>query len=192
MPFAYVALAEVKSYLNITTSTDDALINASITAAIKAVNAYCRRQFEAVTATRSYNQYYARLRGTALYLDEDLLTVTTLTNGEGTVIPTTPTAGYWLEPRNEPPYSLIRLKSAYYFNWNTDSDITVAGTWGYSATCPEDVARATLRWAVYLYRQKDTPDFEVTATPDGGQQVIPHGIPADIKPLLAPYRRIQL
>lgn len=190
MAFSYTSRTKVKSYLNITSSGDDTLIDDVVTAAMAAVNAYCRRQFEPATQTRYFGAFYPRLHGSALYLDDDLLTVTTLTNGETTVIPS---GGYWLEPRNDQgPYSLIRLKTNYYWTFNTDGEISVAGTWGYSSTCPEDIARATLRWAVYLYRQKDTPDFEVTATPDGGQQVIPHGVPADIKPMLNPYRRVQI
>jgi hypothetical protein len=189
VPFNYTTVAAVKATLAITSSADDQLIADAVTAACAAVNTYCHRQFEPVTQTRYYGQYYDRMRGSILYLDDDLLSLTTLTNAEASVIPNT---GYWLEPRNVPPYGAIRLKTSYTWTFNTDGEIAVAGTWGYSSSCPEDIARATLRWAIYLYRQKDTPDFEVTATPDGGQQVIPHGIPADIKPLLTPYRRVQI
>jgi hypothetical protein len=182
---AYITSAELKTYGGVSGSGDDTLLAALISAAQKAIDAHCHRSFEETSATR----YYAttdRRRGQGLCLDADLLTVTTLTNGESSVIPST---GYWLEPRNEPPYQMIRLKSSYVWNFNTDGEISVAGTWGWSATAPDDIKQATKRLATYFYKQKDAQVFDVTAMPDAGVITVPQGIPKDVLLLLEPYRR---
>lgn len=199
---AYVDKVAVKQYLGISTTTDDDLIEALIARAQRAIESYCHRWFEARTETRYYRRDAVDAGDTlrhsiseipglvngVLYLDDDLLSVTTLTNGDGTVIPTT---GYWLGPRNSgPPYWYICLKSTYSWAFDTDGEISVAGTWGYSATAPEDIVHSTIRLAAYYYRQKDVQVFDTTAAPELGVITVPQGLPADVKILLEPYRRV--
>jgi hypothetical protein len=113
-----------------------------------------------------------------------LLTVTTLTNGDGDTISA---SDFWLLPRNTPPYWYIKLKSggtttAYEFD--TDGEVSVAGTWGYTATVPDEIVQAATRIAAYIYRQKDSQVFDTTAVPELGVMTIPSGIPKDVRTLL--------
>jgi len=184
---AYISIASLKSYLGISATTDDALLSSCITRAQDAIDAYTGRWFEARTATRYYDD--ADILDDTLYLDADLLTVTTLSNGDSSATAIT-AAYYTLLPRNATPYFAIKLKSTHG-GWEFDSDCwaSVAGTWGWAATAPDDVAQATLRMAAYMYRSKDSQVFDVTSQPELGQMTIPQGMPADVKLLLAPYRR---
>lgn len=122
-----------------------------------------------------------------LWLGQDIKSVTTLTNGDGsTVISST---GYWLEPRNSTAaYQYIRLKTAESWTFDTDGEISVDGHWGYSTTAPDDIVQACKRWAAYLYRQRSAQVYDVTADPELGIITVPQGIPADVKLLLDPFK----
>ena len=105
---AYCTLAQVKNYLGITADTDDVLLAALIDRAQAAIDIYCGRKFEATSGTRYYEM--DAVDGDYLRLDDDLISITTLTNGDdsSTVITS---AYYWLWPQNDgPPYHSIRLK----------------------------------------------------------------------------------
>ena len=190
---AYVTRADVKQYLGITEADDDQLIADLISSADKAIDAYTDRHFEASTKTRYY------LRGDlmeddpqALWLGDDLLSLTSVANGDadGTAILT---SDFFLLPRNYgPPYHQLRLKtdSTSSWEWDTDCYVAVVGTWGYSTTPPANIVQAARRLAGYYYRQKDSQVFDVTALPEQGVITVPAGIPADVKVLLAPYRKM--
>jgi hypothetical protein len=186
---AYATLADVKEEGSFGNTVDDRLLQQKLTNAQAMIDNFCNRHFEAVAATRSYNRFYAGIRGgSLLYLDSDLLTLTGLTNGNGAAIPTDG-SGCWLEPRNEPPYGVIRLKSAYVFTLDVDGDITVTGTWGFTATPPADIQEATVQLANYLYRLRDSQVFDVTADMSSGQLTIPKGVPVSVMKILNNYRR---
>lgn len=210
---AYIVLADVKTYLGITSTDDDTLLGTLITAAQKEIEAYCKRSFEGTTSTRYYrqedlialpkgSQYRPLWRATVgyswdysygygtysggadgyysnvLWLGKDLLSVSTLTNGDESAISST---GYWLEPRNDPPYQWVHLKTSEQWNFNTDGEISVAGTWGFSTSADATIQQLAKEMTAYLYRLKDTQVFDVTANPEAGVITIPKGVPAHIK-----------
>jgi hypothetical protein len=124
--------------------------------------------------------------GYALYIDEDLYSLTALVNGDGAVIPV---GSLWLEPRNEgPPYRILRLYSSYVWTWNTDSEVIVSGSFGYSAAAPEAIQQATREYAAYLYRLKDTGPGDVAGFEEAGVVQQPKGIPEHVRRKLEPYR----
>jgi len=188
----YARLGALKTYLGIDhdTSGDDVLLETLLTQASKAIDTYTRRTFEAETETRYFEAADLDDNYT-LVVDRDLLTVTTLTNGDdsATVIPDTE---YWLTPRNRTPKQGIRLKADSTYQWENDTDywITVAGTWGYSADPPTDIVHACIRLAAYYYAQKDAQVFDVTANPEAGVITVPQGIPRDVERILGPYCRV--
>lgn len=185
---AYATLVQLKGYLGISGTGDDTLLGDLLDRATAAIDAYCRRAFAASTETRYYG--LDAVNGQTLLLDGDLLTITTLTNGDsdGTVLASD---AYWLLPRNAgPPYHAIRLKSDYDWEQDTDCEISVAGTWGYSETPPDDIVHACIRLAAYYYRQKDAQIFDVTAVPEAGVITVPQGIPADVKIILDRYKAL--
>ena len=192
---AYATLPELRAYLNIAAANtdDDALLSAALTRAQKSIDAWCGWSFEAVTATRYYDPYAdvdPRDRA-VLHLDEPLLTLATLTNGDTTAITS---AQYLLEPANTSPKWRVRIKASTGLYWTCDDEdheqsISVAGTWGYSATADGVIQQAALRLAAYMYRQRDAQVFDVTAQPAEGILMIPQGMPKDVTVMLASYRR---
>jgi len=168
--------------------TDDDLIEDCIDDAVEYIESRTGKSFVATTDTRYYRQ--EAVNYLTLTLDEDLLTVTTLTKGDedGTEIDSD---DYWLLPRNEgPPYRRIELKenSDHSWDWTTDGEISVAGTWGFSSNPPDDILRAVKVLAAYFYRQKDTQVFDVVAVPEAGVITIPQGIPATVNKIIAKYQ----
>src|SRR5690606_24194618 len=89
---------------------------------------------------------------------------------------------YRLFPRNDSPKWLIRLDESQ--SWSVsdgDSEISVAGTWGYSATAPADIQHACVRLAAFLYRQKDnSADLDRPLITGDGVTIMPTNLPADV------------
>lgn len=187
---AYAGLHEVKQYLGLADADgDDTLLSGLIARAQRVIENYTGRNFEAVTATKYFT--IDQVEGRWLYLwGYDLLTVTTLTDGDAGA--TVFTSGqYRLEPRNETPKWAIRLNEDYDWDFDdSDSVITVAGTWGYTATPPEDIKHACIRLVAFIYRQKDTSaDVDRPMVTGDGVTIMPSGLPQDVKSLLDSYRR---
>lgn len=184
---SYTTIDNVRRVLGIDTFDDDDILALKITAAQAEVERFCGRIFEATTATRYYTEDYDGFDGKLLLLDGDLQSVTTLTNGDGTVIPS---GGYWLEPRNQSYYQVIHLKSTYDWTFDTDGQVSVLGSWGRSATAPADIVEVTTELAAYLYRLKDVSSFTLTTIPDTGDTPVPIDIPKHVKAALAGYRSL--
>jgi hypothetical protein len=183
---AYCTLAGLRAYLGITETDDDDLLQGFISHAQQMIDKDRNRSFEALTATKYYT--YADVSGSVLWLGADLLTVTTLSNGDASATEI-PAAGYWLQPRNETPKVAIKLKSSYYWTVDADCEIAVAGTWGYSTEAPADIQLACMRLAAYLYRGRDSQVFDVTADPTMGVITVPKGMPQDVRVILDRYPR---
>lgn len=189
----YFTLTDVRAYLNTDSTADDALLSTLIGRASALVETHCGRTFVARAETRVYDAVADVHRGDLL-LDDDLLTVTTLTNGDGAEIAA---SAYVLLPANHTPKYAIRLKASSSVSWtyNTDPEqaISVNGSWGYhnGTAAPEDVRHATARLAAWLYKQRDAP-FENTGLPELGEVIIPTALPADIQRTLAPYVRVRV
>lgn len=163
------------------------LMQDSLDEAESVINDYTRRQFAGTAGTVYYNRYSQRLvQSQALYLQEDLHTLVSLTNGDQTVIPV---GSVWLEPRNAgAPYRIVRLRSPYVYVWNTDSDVVIAGTFGFSTVAPAAIARATVELASWYYRIKDVGPTMVSGMDAAGEVQYPKDIPDHIRGKLLPYR----
>lgn len=186
---SYASLTNLKDYLGISVATteDDPLLTDLLTRAEGIIDAYTGRHFEAETATKYFT--IDDIDGQNLYLwGYDLLSVTKLTNGDGVEIAS---GSYKLFPRNDDPKWIIRLNEDKAWNFtNGDSEISVAGKWGYSATAPADITHACIRLAAFLYRQKDTSaDIDRPMVTGDGVTIMPSGLPADVQKLLDRYKR---
>ena len=191
----YTTLAQFKTYLPIKTpdTVDDALIEQCIEAASRAIDKYTNRTFYARTQTRLYNvpgwqTGFERV----LYLDDDLLTVTTLTNGDGTVIAA---ADYLLLPYNTSPKYAVRIKPTSGLDWQASADgetlavISVAGTWGYSASAPDDIEQVCLMVATDLYKKRSGQGEEAAQVTGAGVVIRPAGMPKAAREMLQNYVR---
>jgi len=195
---SYATLSEFLAQPEITSAApvDDVFIEDILQRASRAVDTYCGTWFYADTQTRTYDLP----RGRELELDAPLLAVTTLTNGDGVAITSTE---YNLLPKNGPHYWFIKLKSSSTTLWqpstngDTESVVTVAGSWGYvnrTATTPASVKAilnttdACLAIALAAYKKRYGIGVEGVATVTGAGVVItPRGIPTEAKQLLTPY-----
>lgn len=186
----YTTLGTVREYLSpdgaLGTVQDD-LITQCILRAESAIDSYTRRNFAGTAGTVLYSRYYAdRVRNQAFYLDRDLHTLVGVVNGDGRNIPL---GSVWLEPRNNnPPYKILRFKSAFVWVWSTDTDVIVSGTFGFSTVAPTDIQQATVRYAAYLFKQKDVGITDTAGFQEAGEVQYTSGMPQDVRWLLAPYR----
>lgn len=189
---AYTTVSLLKTYLGATTSNDDTLLTALIARAQAIIDAYCQRTFEASANTSKTFDADRDTDGAWLYLDEDLASINTVTNGDGDVL--TASTEYMTEPRNRTPYFAIKLisQSGLSWTWTTapENAITISGKWAYSTSAPDDIVHATLRLAAYLYRQRDNAADLDRPVYVGNATILPSQLPSDIKTILAPYRRL--
>ena len=192
---AYADLATLKAYLDLTVTdaADDALITSLVARAQAAINAYTHRVFEASADTTRYLDADKDVDWAVLRLGADLAAVTSVVNGDGVTV----TAGqYTTQPRNVTPFRALKLLASSGIGWTYTTDpegaIAVTGKWAYSATAPADIVQACVRWAAHMYRQKDSSTFETTVYPEAGIIERPVGMPADVRLLLQPYKRISL
>ncbi len=187
----YCTVDDVRALLGVVETADDALLGTLITRASALIDRVTRRTFAERTETRLYTPTVHN-DGNLLLVDDDLLSVTTLTNGDGQVIPA---GGYLLYPLNTSPKYGIKLKSAYSWTYTDDPDgaISVAGTWGYctTATRPADITQACARLALWMYRHKDAP-FGKAGNTITGEYEVPVSLPLDVARILEKYRRAAL
>ncbi len=185
---AYTTLTDVKTYLGIGMDIDDALLTTLISTAQRLVEAWCGRVFEAsADSTRAFHCVYPYVIGNTLYVDNDLCQITTVTNGDGSIIAP---ENYIVWP-SAPPYHAIHLKDSSYawtFNDNPWDAIAITGRWGYSLAVPELVAQATTMLTSWLYR-----NITATATGNGKGKTAQHHnghLPGHVVVLLEAYRRV--
>ena len=157
----YSTLAQFKPLAKITSTdaTDDTAIEGLIEDASRFLDSETGRTFYARTETRYFS--LPEDGGRELRMDDDLLTITTLTNGDAATIAATE---YNLIPKNSTPKYAIRLKEASDYWWEADSSgnteyvITIVGTWGYTATAGNDIRSACLQIALSMYQGRFDAD----------------------------------
>ncbi len=189
---AYCTNTEVKTYLGISGTADDALITALIARAQAAIDRHTHRTFSSTAdSTRSFT-VEEDTDGRTLWFDEDIVSITTVTtNADASTGTTVSSTEYTTLPRNRTPYYGIKIKSSVSKDWTYENDpetgVTVAGKWAYSTTPPDDVKHACVRLSSFYYQQKDAQVYDVTTIPDAGIITLPQGIPADVQLVLEPY-----
>ena len=190
---AYCGVDELKEYLGVTGTADDAMLLTLLAAAQRTIDSYCARTFEATADTVRTFDSQRDVDGYTLTVDSDLCAITSIVNGDGTTISN---SHYVTEPRNETPYYAIRLKTSAGKVWtstvsgDSENAITVTGKWAYSTSAPSDIAHVCKRLAAYIYRQKDNAGDLDRAVIAGNSTILPAQIPSDIRLMLAPYRRL--
>lgn len=126
----YTTLTSVRTEKGIVESGDDALLRRYIRVAGQLVNLWTTRRFVPIIETNSFGWSH-RANAYDLKLDDDLLEITTLTDGAGTVITSDL---YNLRPDNVYPKRTVELKSAGSYTWQLpyrESRITINGVFGY-------------------------------------------------------------
>ena len=194
---AYITLSEFKVYIGVDTSdtSDDTLLQQHINSAKALIEQRTDKIFDASTDTTRYFNAMDDIdySNRTLYLRDWIAAVpTTLTNGDGIVIPSNQfVMGL---NRNKAPFSTIQLKmnSDYFWTFNdTPEDaISILGKWGFSTTAPDDIKQLSFRIAAFFYRQKDAQVFDQTVTNELGSIRIKAQLPKDIEDMLMSYQRL--
>jgi hypothetical protein len=191
----YTTLANVKTRGSIksTNAGDDTFISALITRASAIIDNYTDNHFVKVTGTRKFDIPRNPRR---LLLDDWLIACTSVTNGNGVVIPSTE---YTLEDYNNPPYYAIVLKrnTAYFFlpdnTMNERKCISVAGDWGWSTAAPDDIIEACERLVTQMYKSRTGENMSGSTVITGaGVLQTPRTLPRDVTDILDNYKRTVL
>lgn len=191
----YVSTAEAKAYLRITDSVDDTEIGLLCTAASRAIDLRCGRQFGQVAApeTRVYNARYDRHRRRPAWVVDidDLPTTTGFTVAvNGTTVTA---AGYTLEPRNAVLKGkvwtlLVFGPLAEATPCGDEYEISSAGSWGWGAVPSTIKSAGRLQVNRWLSR-RDSP-YGVAGSPqDGSELRLLEKLDPDVALMLSAFAR---
>ena len=187
----YSTLQEFKDYANITSTdaTDDAVLEDFVETASRFIDTETLRTFYARTETRSFDVPSGR----QLTVDDDLISITTLTNGDADVITS---ADYILLPANETPKFAIELKQSSTKIWALDSDgnseqvITVAGSWGWASSVPDQIKTACLEIAKSAEGRRVGKNMGgVARVTAAGVVITPRDVSSLAKGIIASFRK---
>lgn len=181
----YVTSADLKAYLKISDTVDDAQIALAIAAASRAVDRCTNRQFGLVAAPeqRAYTARWHRGRRKYVVAVDDLMSVTGLL-----ITVDVPPTTYTLKPSNADavgrPWTEIVLDGGSC----VEDAVKVTARWGWT-TVPVAVQQATLLQASRLFKRKDAP-FGVAGSPDLGSELrLLAKVDPDVAVVLGPYTR---
>lgn len=185
---AYCTTDDVKAYnrLNVISADDDATILQIIDAVslrIDQMHNLPEGGYKVTADSTRYYQYSDIGSDYRLHLDKPCLSVTTLTNGDSTVIPSN---GYRLHPRNEDRKWFIELLSTYAWGITTDGEIAVTGKFGHSATPPPNVVEASAMWSGSIMKRYQAALQDATVNVELGQLIYSAPIPSQVIALLQP------
>jgi uncharacterized phiE125 gp8 family phage protein len=152
---AYPTITDVKAWLNISGSGEDAQLTILLNGIIKYIELATGRVFVAASATRTFPIAYpyidVRHTRRVLTLHEDLYSVSSITNGDGVVIAVTEYDLLGLAA----PYYQIRIRpeaGKIFVASSVGAGVAVAGTWGATSDVPADILQIIMELTVYRYR----------------------------------------
>ena len=192
---SYATLAEFKSSVGITDSTDDTPLQSCLDAADQLINNYVDTKV-GFAVTASQTRYYTAQRFDFV-LTDPIVTVTTLAtdiNGDGTFSQVWSANDYVLAPRNAAldsrPYTEIDTSpySGAEYNFGTGYlEVKVVGTFGWPSV-PAAVKQAALIQAGAIWSSRTAP-FGVIGSQDlGGVLRMAAALHPEARILLEPYR----
>lgn len=169
----YVTLADAKAYLRLTDTVDDVQLALWITAASRAVDKKCNRQFGSIAApaARVYRRppNYDPVSGLWLLEVDDLMATPTLV---GTVA--WASAGYTLFPDNAAaegvPWQRIATgNQPVAASPGVPAPVSVTAQWGWT-TVPAQVQAAVLLQVNRWNSRRDSP-YGIAGSPDQGSEM---------------------
>jgi hypothetical protein len=161
---SYVSVTELKSLLDITSTTDDSNLRKIAEGVSRTIDKFCNRNFYVTSATKYYDQAGARL-----WID-DLLSISTLKTDEDSDLDydnTFADTDYILYPLNTYPkyYIEISNNSDYAGFGAGKKSVQIVGTWGYAdSATPYDATSITATVA-------DTTSLTITLSADGTVEI---------------------
>jgi hypothetical protein len=189
MAGVYCGTAEVKTWLSITGSGDDLIIDKCCEAAEALIEKKIGVPVVAASDTREYDAVgdHVRANGRDLVIDYHT-TLTTVTNGDGVNV----TSFVTRLPNNAAYKNRLHLSASSGRVWTYTSDpvaaITVLGNFGLvaaAANVPGDIERLAWELAGWLYRTRDTSmGAEILAQTRAGSLLMPSNMPPHIQSML--------
>jgi len=173
---SYATLAQIKQYLGITATSEDALLTRLRDAASAAIDRYTGRRFTASTATKKIRREH--IVRDVFFLPDDLRALTQVVTDEGDTLLPSDFVPF------DPPTRLLRIK-ADAPSWSIEYTADVTGQWGFTAAPPDDIVQICIRLASWMYRSKDAQVFDVTG--QEGLNTLSTRLPRDIAQMLDPY-----
>lgn len=185
----YITLAEAKEFLRIADDIDDVQIAAYISAASRAIDNHCNRQFGSVAAPveRRYRAWYnAERRRWVVTIDD-------LQSSAGVVVTADSAAitDYTFEPRNAIADGMAWTHLVFGVDVVlTDDDVDIVAQWGWSVTgVPVPVENATYLQVSRFASRRDSP-FGVAGSPTEGSELrLLTKVDPDVAVSLRGYRR---
>lgn len=179
-----------------TNTADDTVIEILIESASRFIEQEVwPRRFYATTETH-YFDLPRRSNGRTLFFNDYLLSATTLTNGDATVISATNLSYYPINQRASAPYYKVEIlpSASISFlaasNGDTQRCITLVGSWGFSSSTPLDIEQACMEIVHNIYQHKEGQAGDVmTRITTGGVLIQPNGIPETARVILNRYPR---
>lgn len=197
----YCTLADLKAYLGIGDTADDGLLEESIEAASRAIDAYSGRPFysRSSATARTFVAWDAyTLRVDEFHTTTDLV-ISTDDNDDGAFETTWSASDYELDPPPGAildgiagwPYQDVRAIGTKVFPVPSTTNarryrVQVTAKWGWAAT-PTQVERACKQVAAELFRRKDAP-FGIAQTVDFGPIRLSADAVGAVSSLLTPFR----
>ena len=138
MPNWYTTRESLKRAIRLNGNENDEAVDRLIEAASRDVDNMTHRWFIPKTQTRLFRWPGTYGRGSILWMDADLLSISTLQTKAQNSSPTTiSSSDYFLEPNNtNPPYSRIEIDlsstASFEAGDTPQRSISVAGSWGFS------------------------------------------------------------
>lgn len=162
----YATATELATYVRVADTFDAITMQEAVTAASRAIDYYCKRQFGVLSAPadRFYTPWFDRYKQAWVCDIEDLMTTSGLVikidDGQQSY-PWTVTTGYALRPANaapdgEPWTALHFLSGADWHPVGLDAEVKITATWGWTAV-PPPVKGATLMQASRFLTRRDSP-----------------------------------
>lgn len=177
--------------LDIVGTTYDPALISLIGVCSRWIDDYCRLPENGFAASATSTHYFGHeeVDGNVLLLDEPLVSIGALVNGDGSTLDA---SAYRLYPRNTSPKWGVELLSGYAWQWSLNGEIAVTGVWGAAATVPAPVAEACRMLVAWMFKRYQAGLQDVTASPEIGQVIYAESMPKQVKALLAPYKRVLL
>jgi hypothetical protein len=190
----YATLAELKSSLAITDTSDDALLELSITATSRMIDDFTGRFFYANGTTQSpVTRYYTALDPWSLAVD-DFVSINEIaidSNFNQTFGTVWATSDFMVEPINNShrgwPYTRILATGRYVWPYYLPQSCRVKGVWGWPSL-PSEVNQACLIQSSRLFIRKQSP-FGIAGTPELGTVRLSSRLDPDVEALLRPLKR---
>lgn len=187
----YVTTTELKSYLRIGDTVDDSELGYAVTAASRAVDRNCNRQFGLVAAAeaRKYTARWDKDRCRYVVEIDDLMTVTGLVvTGEAGAIDVFAKQPGNADLTGQPWTRLVVDPTSTTLPTLKEDGVTVTAKYGWT-TVPVAVKQATLLQASRLFKRRDAP-FGVAGSPELGSELrLLAQVDPDVAVVLGPYRR---